>query len=525
MDNLVLIGFMGVGKDLVAKELEKKTNYSVYSTDRYIEYYEGKTITEIFNTSGESYFRKLETLTLERIKDLKNIVVSTGGGIVISEKNRKILSKIGRIVHLKCDINEIKKRLENNNNRPLLKKENLTNLFNNRERIYDFADFEIDTTGKTPPEIANIIMEKLQIAPIKKPRLFQRIKIKTKQKNYPVYIGENIIENISEFIKEERKAQGRFVIISNHLVSTLFLDKFLSILKKSHQTLSFIIPEGEENKNLETVKKIYDFLLENNINRGDALISLGGGVVGDISGFIASTFKRGMRSIQIPTTLLAQVDASVGGKTGINHKEGKNMIGSFYQPDMVIEDIGFLRTLPEHIYKEGISEIIKYGIIKGRELFSILKSEKQKIVERDSEILSEIISRSVKIKGEVVSMDEREESGIREILNFGHTIAHAIETLTEYGEYSHGEAVAIGMKEEVMRAREKGLVEEKELLNIINLIKDYGLPHSLPKSISRKAIIEKLLQDKKVRNGKIKIPIPLKIGKTIIKEVLCEDYL
>jgi len=527
MDNLILIGFPGIGKDSVAAEISKRTDIPVFSTDKYIEFKERKSISEIFAKKGESYFRKLEKEALKKAINLKDVIISTGGGIVKDSSNVELMKKSGKIISLKCNVNELKSRLKLSETRPLIKNEkDIEKLFKERKKLYDFADYEIDTSKKTVSDIAKSIIENFDLKATNKSSLLHEIiQIKTKQKEYSVFTGINIVDNICIYIRQSLKNPGKIILISDPLVSTLYLEKILSVLRKDFEVFYFIIKEGEENKNINTVIKIYDFLLEKRITRDDVLVALGGGIVGDITGFVASTYKRGIGLVQIPTTLLSQVDASVGGKTGINHREGKNMIGSFYQPDMIIADVSFLKTLPEEIYRAGISEIIKYGIIKDENLLKTLREKKENVKNREAGILSHIVSKCIKIKGEIVYEDEREEKGIREILNFGHTIGHIVEAETNYNKFSHGQAVAMGMVKEAEIANKKGLLKDKDFEEICKIISSYGLPVNIPEEISETVFLERLSQDKKVRNGKIKIPFPLKIGKAVIKEVLCKEYL
>jgi 3-dehydroquinate synthase len=295
--------------------------------------------------------------------------------------------------------------------------------------------------------------------------------------------------------------------------------------KKGLKVHTCIIPDGERYKNFDTIKQIFDTLLKENMDRSSSVIALGGGVIGDMGGFVASTLKRGISLIHIPTTLVAQVDSSIGGKTGFDHPLGKNMIGTFYQPDMVLIDIKKLLTLPEKEFRNGMAEVIKYGITHDVDLFDILDDKQEKIMNRDSKLLQKIVSICVKIKKEVVEEDEKEEKGIREVLNYGHTIGHIIETLTHYSKYSHGEVVAMGMVEEAKLAQNEGLLPDKDLKRIENLIKKYKLPYSIPGNISKDEMKNCVSQDKKVRKGKIRLPVPTGIGKTIFKEVECKKFL
>ncbi len=526
MNNLVLIGFPGSGKDSIGKEIAKKTDLIYFSTDNYISLKEKMNINRIFENFGENYFRKREQKALRRINNLNNIVVSTGGGMPVHFKNSNLLKGLGKVIKLDCKLSDIIKRIRNTESRPLIKDmESLKQLFEERKNAYDFADFEVNVSNKSIQDIADFIIKKLELKPKQRAHLHKVINIKTKQKKYPVYIGVNIVERINEYIKKSNRNPNKIIVISDALVSELYFDDLKGNLNNEYDILHFIIKEGERNKNLNTVKEIYDYLLENRVNRNDLLISLGGGIVGDITGFVASTFKRGIGYVQIPTTLLSQVDASVGGKTGINHKQGKNMIGSFYQPDMVIINVSYLKTLPDKIYNSGISEIIKYGIISDNNLFSLLEKKRDEIIKREDEVLLKIIESSIAIKGKIVEEDENEDCGVRELLNFGHTIGHIIEKEAKYKKISHGEAVAIGMVEESRIAKQKGYLDKNDFERIKSLIDFYELPVVIPKNLTKENIINSLSQDKKVRSNRLILPMPIKIGESKIKEVLCKEYL
>jgi len=315
-------------------------------------------------------------------------------------------------------------------------------------------------------------------------------------------------------------------IISNPLVGALYIDELENtLIKEGIKPYICIIPDGEKYKTLDTIKSIFDMLLKENMDRSAHLIALGGGVVGDLAGFVASTLKRGIALIQIPTTLIAQVDSSIGGKTGFDHPLGKNMIGTFYQPDIVIIDIKKLLTLPEKEFRNGLAEVIKYGITKDVTLFDILEKRQKEILNRDIELLEEIVTRCVRIKKEVVEEDEKEEKGIREVLNYGHTIGHIIETLTGYSKYSHGQAIAIGMVKEAELAGQENLLSKNDLSRIKNLIQKYELPTSIPENIDLDEMRKCVVQDKKVRKGKIRLPVPTGIGKIIFREVECKKFL
>ncbi len=519
--NIILVGFMGTGKNLVGKEIAKKIGHTFFSTDEFIERSENKTISKIFELFGEAYFRKIEKATIGRIKDLKNIVLATGGGSVIDPENRHHLSQMGKVVHLDAKVDIIEKRLKDDHCRPLIKdKDEIRRLLKRRIGLYNFARVKIDTSDKEPAAIADEIINKLHLCSKNTDRSIETITVKTSSKNYPVYIGSDIL---AQFLKLETP---RATVVTNPIVGTLYLQKVIDALKGLDiATHHLIIPDGENYKNLKTANHIYNFLLENRVTRSEPIIGLGGGVIGDLVGFIASTYKRGLPLIQVPTTLLAQVDAAIGGKTGLDHRLGKNMIGTFYQPDIVICDISALLTLSESEFLSGLVEVIKYAIIKDRSLFSLLKNRREEILNRDLKILKEIVSRCVSVKKDIVEIDEREEKGIREILNFGHTIGHAIETSTGYSLYDHGKAVAIGMVVEAKWAKTYGSLRKQDLNRITDLISSYRLPTTIPKDLSIDNLNKLILQDKKVRNKKIRLPVIEAIGKVISKEVECKKFL
>jgi 3-dehydroquinate synthase len=296
-----------------------------------------------------------------------------------------------------------------------------------------------------------------------------------------------------------------------------------SIKSSGFDLVEVIVPDGEEYKNLLWVQNIYEELLKAKLDRKSALIALGGGVIGDITGFAASTYMRGIDFIQVPTTLLAQVDSSVGGKTGVNHALGKNMIGTFWQPRLVWVDIATLETLPRREFLSGLAEVIKYGVIWDDVLFSFLEKNRDKVLRLDRSSLAHIISRSCEIKSEVVSKDER-ESGLRAILNYGHTIGHAIETATGYTKFLHGEAVAIGMCAEAVLSQSLGFIDREQVDRIRGLVSAYGLPVEMPAETDMDSLFESMTLDKKAVSGELKFILPEKIGKVRIhKGVSAEE--
>jgi 3-dehydroquinate synthase len=350
----------------------------------------------------------------------------------------------------------------------------------------------------------------------------QEIRVELGERSYNIMIGNGILKDIGGII-EKFEFSNKLALISNPTVYDLYGKKISESLKASgHDLIEVLLPDGEEYKSLASTEKIYESLLKAKLDRKSALIALGGGVIGDITGFAASTYMRGIDFIQIPTTLLAQVDSSVGGKTGVNHPLGKNMIGAFWQPRLVWVDIATLETLPRREFLSGLGEVIKYGVIWDEDFFAYLESNRDKILRLDKEALTHIIRRSCEIKSEVVSKDER-ESSLRAILNYGHTIGHAIETITGYKKYLHGEAVAIGMYMEVRLSHQFGLIDKKTVARIKALIDSYELPSEMPDEIQINDLVEKMQIDKKTVGGKMHFVLPEKVGAVRIHSGLTSD--
>jgi 3-dehydroquinate synthase len=340
------------------------------------------------------------------------------------------------------------------------------------------------------------------------------IKVSLKSNPYEIVVGESSLECIGEELFNIGFREGlKILVVSNKEVSDHYGDSIIkSLIKNKYNPKLLILKAGEDQKNQSSIDLIHDAAYEARLERGSLMIALGGGVIGDMTGFAAATWLRGIHVVQIPTTLLAMVDASIGGKTGINHSKGKNLIGAFHQPKLVLIDPKTLFTLPSREFKAGMAEIIKYGVISDLELFELLErqeniSDLSKISEK---LLIEIIKRSAKSKAEIVVKDEK-ESGVRAFLNYGHTFGHVIENLCGYGKWLHGEAVAMGMVAVGQLAVQRGLWHESDSKRQKQLIEKAGLPSKWPK-LEIESVLNSLQGDKKVKNGKVSFVMPLKIG-------------
>jgi len=333
------------------------------------------------------------------------------------------------------------------------------------------------------------------------------------ERSYPIYIGSNLFQelNLSNHIKG-----SQVMVVSNTTVAPLYLEPVLAQLSEFN-TQSVILPDGEQYKTLEILNQIFDTLLQERCDRKVTLIALGGGVIGDMTGFAAACYQRGVPFIQIPTTLLAQVDSSVGGKTGVNHALGKNMMGAFYQPQCVLANITTLNTLPDRELSAGLAEVIKYGLIRDAELFSWLETHMADLLARDPHALSYVIERSCQCKAKIVACDETEQ-GIRAILNLGHTFGHAIETGMGYGTWLHGEAVGAGMVMAVELSFRMAWLTQQERDRSIALIAAAGLPVTGPANLSTTQYMDLMAVDKKVEAGKIKLILLKGLGNAVISD-------
>lgn len=332
------------------------------------------------------------------------------------------------------------------------------------------------------------------------------------ERSYPIYIGAGLLEQ-PQLLKRHLPAR-QVMVVTNDVVGPLYLDKLLGLLE-APALASLVLPDGEAHKTLATVNRIFDCLLERRFGRTSTLIALGGGVIGDMVGFAAACYQRGIAFIQIPTTLLAQVDSSVGGKTGVNHPLGKNMIGAFYQPKCVIADTQVLNTLPDRELRAGIAEIIKYGLIRDAPFFLWLEENIDQLLARDPEALEYAIEHSCRTKAQLVAADER-EAGLRAMLNFGHTFGHAIETGTGYGQYLHGEAVAIGMCQAADLSRRLGLLQAADVRRIIALIERVGLPVTPPPGLESDRFLDLMAVDKKNTDGRLRLILLEAIGQATL---------
>ncbi|MFA4884603.1 MAG: 3-dehydroquinate synthase [Desulfotomaculaceae bacterium] len=343
-------------------------------------------------------------------------------------------------------------------------------------------------------------------------------------RSYPIYIGSGILGGLGGLLKEYGYGK-KALLVSNPAVYQRYGELVKnSLVRNGFEVITGEIGDGEEYKTLDEAAGLYDLALTGELDRRCPVIALGGGVVGDLAGFIAATYMRGVPFIQVPTTLLAQVDSSVGGKVAVNHPRGKNIIGAFYQPGLVLADVDTLQTLPARQIRSGLSEVIKYGVIWDESFLAWLEDNMAKLLSGDSEAMAQAVWESCRIKARVVEEDET-ELGLRAILNFGHTIGHAVEALTGYKTFTHGEAVAIGMASAAHLAQLVGMLAPADCRQIVSLILAAGLPVEIPAGLAVERIMENLRHDKKVRAGRLTFVLPEKIGRVCVRRDIPEKVI
>jgi 3-dehydroquinate synthase/shikimate kinase/3-dehydroquinate synthase len=487
---IVLVGFMGAGKTTIGRSLADELGLPFVDTDAAIENADGRPVKEIFESDGEGHFRSVERDVVARILGGPESVVSVGGGAIHDPSTCAAL-EWHDVIYLDVSYPEAMRRVGQDPGRPMLHFADPRALFDERRPIYTrLARHQIDTTGASPEEVVQMV---IHAAALKRADEPAPVMVELGDRSYPVLVGRDISRDVGQLMDATGAAQG-FLITHPHLAAAAkpAIDSFVSA---GVRVTTLFVDEGETTKSFEIAVRILEDIAAAKAHRSDLVICFGGGVVCDLGGFIASTYHRGMRVVHIPTTLLAQVDAAVGGKTALNLPVGKNLVGTFHQPAAVVCDVALLRSLPDEEIRSGMAEVLKYGFISDPSLLDLATSEVGKVFDRDEELFEKLVRRSVAIKAAIVSSDEREK-GRREILNYGHTFGHAIEHVTGV---RHGEAISIGMMAAAHVAVDVGLLDETAIERHRAALKAFGLPVSIDMDVS--AVLAALGQDKKHRAG------------------------
>ncbi|MBA7507094.1 3-dehydroquinate synthase [subsurface metagenome] len=552
--NIVITGFSGTGKSLVARKIARQLDWDFIDTDNEIVSLAKKPIAEIFSSDGEGKFRELEREAIKRASQQSHRVIATGGGAIVDPQNRAQLARNGFIVCLEARPEIICQRLFQEDShgseiRPLLEGDNplerIRQLKAQRQPYYDDVDLVINTDDLSIAEVAKEVVKGWRLlrsarndrgksrndrgatgnsrgkTGCEKAKAGNDVAedaacwVETATQKYPIFVGYGLLDRLGEKLKKVSSSQVA-IVISDENVFHLYGGRVEKILRNAGFAVnSFVVPPGEETKSIKSATEIYNFLIKKRVERDDILIALGGGMIGDLVGFVAATYLRGIPWVQVPTSLVAMVDASIGGKVGVNHPEGKNLIGAFYQPSFVLADTQALATLPKRELTSGWAEVVKYGLILDTEFFEFLESNAGRLIKLEQDVVNKAIIRSASLKAQVVSQDEKER-GQRIILNYGHTIAHGLEAATQYSHFLHGEAVAIGMMGAAKLSRKSGILPPSVVTRQQSLLQKFGLPTTF--SGTGLAEIAKAMEvDKKTRAKEIRWVLLEDIGQPAIR--------
>jgi shikimate kinase / 3-dehydroquinate synthase len=516
--NIYFTGFMASGKSRIGSLTAASLGWKFFDIDKLIEEKTGLTIPQIFAAEGEAAFRRMEVETLREISGQGPMVASLGGGTLLNPEAIGIIRAQGVLVGLSAAPEVILERVNRKKDaRPLLanladdeKLAKIKELLEERRPLYGLSDFHFESDEKIPHHVlTRRIIHRLQVEELR------HLKVELGDRGYPIYIEENLAGHVDS-IAEKAGCPQRFLIVTDHNLKARqkrMLDQLNASLGDSRV---FFFKPGEEEKNLKSLNKLFTYMLRFAYPRKTTLVAFGGGVVGDMAGFAAAIYLRGIDFIQVPTTLLAMVDSSVGGKTAVNHPLGKNMIGAFHQPKAVVMNLESLATLPPGEYLSGLAEVVKTAVIGDRDFFDFLDRNSAELLEKRPGVLRETILRCCAIKADVVGRDERETAeGIRAILNYGHTFGHAFEVLAGYGTLPHGLAVALGMRVAARLAVLLGMLDEGEENRQNALLDKLGLPKRFPKRLDEAKAWEAMGLDKKVDAGRRVYILPREIGKVV----------
>lgn len=515
--SIVLVGLMGAGKTSIGRRLAARIGLPFRDADAEIELAAGCTIPELFERYGERAFRDGERRVIRRLLSATPIVLAAGGGSFMDPETRATIRATSVSVWLRCSLGTLLHRVAGRDHRPLLNRGDpatiLEQLMVIRDPIYAEADVIVDCGDESADMTTTAVLNTLHAW--QPPR---RVPVPLSTASYDVVIGAGLLRRAGALLAP-LLPQRRAIVITDAAVAQLHLPGLLAGLAETGiEAREIIVPPGEASKDLTTYALVVDRLLEARVERRTAVLALGGGVVGDLAGFAAATTLRGLPFVQLPTTLLAQVDSSVGGKTGINTGRGKNLLGAFHQPLAVLSDTATLATLPPRELRAGYAEIVKAGLINDPAFFAWCEQHGRAIISGDGDAQAEAIERACAFKATIVKEDQREEkpAGGRALLNLGHTFAHALEADCGYGgELLHGEAVAIGLGLAFRLSARLGLCPDSDAERVIAHIASVGLPAALShlnRRFSAAVLLDHMQRDKKLTDGRLKFILVRGIG-------------
>lgn len=505
--SIVLTGFMGTGKSAVGRAMAGALGRPFVDMDAVLEERLGTTIADYFANAGEAAFRQAEAELVRELAGRPGLVIATGGGALVPEESRRLMLQSATVILLTCGLPQLRQRLAGSTHRPLLGEdpgEAMRRLLERRRAAYEAIPLQLDTSHLTVEEAAG---HALRLAQAATAAPCQVLALPASAGGYGVAIGEGLLTRAGTLLRAVGVGE-QAVVISEPKVRALHGGALSAALAEAGIRAHWLdAPSGEAAKTSTALQALYDGLLERGADRHTTVIALGGGALSDAAGFAAATWMRGLPWVTVPTTLLAQVDAGLGGKVAIDHPRGKNLIGAFHPPRLVLVDPALLRTLPPEEMRAGLAEVVKHGIIADPVLFAHLEA-------RGPEPLEEIVAQAVRVKVDVVAEDP-EERGRRAVLNLGHTVGHALERVTGYS-WRHGDAVSAGMVVATRLAARLGVCEPGLLPRLIALLARLGLPVQ-PPPVGAEAVWEAMAADKKRRGGAPLFVLPVRLGEVVVQ--------
>ncbi|MGK2905943.1 MAG: 3-dehydroquinate synthase [Desulfuromonadales bacterium] len=513
--NIILTGFMGTGKTTIGRLVAEKLNYEFIDTDQLIEDQTGCTIAEFFRVQGEAAFRKLEAELAQELAHREGLVISTGGRMMLDPVNAAALNKKGRIFCLVATPEEILQRVARDGNvRPLLQVSNplehIVELLQQREKGYKRFS-QLETTEKLPVVIAGELAEFIQ------GKRDVRLEISAPTLDYEFIVGNGILP----FVTSLAKIDGPAVIITDESVAPLYAQSCGMI------DTVIAVPPGRQHKTLATAQSIYEQLLDADFDRSGTIIALGGTVISELAGFVAATYMRGVDCVQCPTSLLAMVDTSIGGKVGVDLPQGKNLIGAFKQPKIVIADVATLQSMPPRAFASGMAEVIKHSLIADSDLLQKIESGNRihaaGELQQQAPQLQALVAQAIQVKINIIQEDPYDQ-GRRAVLNFGHTFANAIERLSRH-EIRHGEAVAMGMVAAIHLSHNLGFCTNQLQERVESVLSETGLPIRIPANLRPEQLIQAMSSDKKKKAGKLRYVLIRSIGDVFVTDQVPEAAL
>jgi 3-dehydroquinate synthase len=531
--NIILGGFMATGKSTVGRRLAIVLGYDFLDVDTLIAAEAGMPISQIFATQSEAAFRALETRMVARIAGRTGCVVATGGGTIVNPRNLETLKRSGVVIALTADPDTIVARIGPTEDRPMLwggdKRERVRQLLEQRADAYARADLIVDATARTIDHVVDHILDFLTLhhvvarrTTVDLPSMAESFRITLGPRSHEVIIGPGLLGEVGRLVADLGLAQTG-VLLTSPDDNRIFGQRVLRSLEGAGFSVACVeIAEREEEKGLDTLGRLYRDMAAHRLERRSPVFALGGVVIGEIAGFAAATYLRGLPLIQIPTSPIAQVDTSIGGKVAVNLPEGKNLVGAFYQPRQVVTDVEALASHPPREFRAGLAEVVKIAAIRDRELFEYLERNVEEVLSLDLRALVRFVRRACEIKASIVEADEW-ETDVRSILNFGHTVGHALEAATGYRGPNHGEAVAMGMVVAASIAVRRQICSVEVLDRLKQLLQAFGLPTSLP--VDAAEVLRFVRYDKKIQDRQIRFVLLQDIGDSMVTSLESPEEL